>query len=123
MSEAPELLPCPWGCKPKHGLAKGQHDMHGELNQNYAVWCEHARITVADRERAFGIWNARTDLPATDAQALDNPKVQALAAALGVFANIGVGSDPDYQPEIRMDRAAIITARAALAALGKEPTT
>ena len=38
-----------------------------------------------------------------------------LAAALMPFADIGIGENPDYQPMIRMDRAAIVSARAALA--------
>ena len=37
-----------------------------------------------------------------------------LRAALKPFADIGIGSDPEYQPMIRMDRAAILAARAAL---------
>ena len=36
-------------------------------------------------------------------------------AALMPFADIGIGENPDYQPMIRMDRAAIVSARAALA--------
>lgn len=60
---------CPWGCKAKHGLAKGQRDMHGDLNQNYAVWCDHARITAADKVRAFEMWNTRSAMPDTTAQA------------------------------------------------------
>jgi len=39
----------------------------------------------------------------------------ALEAALKPFADIGIGTDPDYRPMIRMDRDAIIAARAALA--------
>lgn len=39
-----------------------------------------------------------------------------LYAALKPFADIGVGENPDYQPMIRMDRDAILAARAAIAA-------
>ena len=41
-------------------------------------------------------------------------RVVALEAALRPFADIGIGSDPDYQPLVRMDRDAIVKARAAL---------
>ena len=51
----------------------------------------------------------------------DQIKIEAQAAeiarmrgALESFADIGVGTDPDYQPMIRLDRAAILAARAAL---------
>ncbi len=37
-----------------------------------------------------------------------------LRAALYPFATIGIGTDPDYQPMIRMDRDAIVAARKAL---------
>ena len=50
---------CPWGCKAKHGLTKGTRAMHGDLNQNYKVWCGHAMITASDKDRAFAIWNTR----------------------------------------------------------------
>lgn len=39
-----------------------------------------------------------------------------LREALRPFADIGIGSDPDYQPMIRMDRAAIVAARDTLEA-------
>lgn len=39
-----------------------------------------------------------------------------LREALRPFADIGIGSDPDYQPMIRMDRDAIVTARDTLEA-------
>ena len=45
------------------------------------------------------------------------PEVLALVEAAKPFADIGVGSDPDYQPMIRMDRDAVIALRAALANL------
>jgi len=38
-----------------------------------------------------------------------------LLEALRPFAEIGIGADPDYQPMIRMDRDAILAARAAIA--------
>jgi len=38
-----------------------------------------------------------------------------LLAALLPFAEIGIGENPDYQPIIRMDRDAIVAARAAIA--------
>lgn len=53
------LRECPWGCTAKHGLTKGQRDMHGDLNQNYAVWCDHAKMIGADRDLAFNLWNTR----------------------------------------------------------------
>ena len=37
-----------------------------------------------------------------------------MRAALAPFADIGIGSNPDYEPMIRMDRKAIVSARAAL---------
>lgn len=40
--------------------------------------------------------------------------IDALEKALRPFADIGVGTDPNYQPTIRMDRDAILAARAAL---------
>lgn len=44
-----------------------------------------------------------------------------LLEALRPFADIGVSENPDYQPMIRMDRAAILAARAAIAkAEGRE---
>jgi hypothetical protein len=51
------------------------------------------------------------------AAALELPEVKALVDAAKPFADIGVGSNPDYQPMIRMDRDAIISLRAALATL------
>jgi predicted metal-dependent hydrolase len=41
-------------------------------------------------------------------------EIARLRAALKPFADIGVGTDPDYQPQIRLDRDAILAARAAL---------
>lgn len=41
-------------------------------------------------------------------------RITALEAALRPFAHIGIGSDPDYQPLVRMDRDAIVKARVAL---------
>jgi hypothetical protein len=38
-----------------------------------------------------------------------------LLEALRPFADIGIGSNPEYQPMIRLDRDAIIAARAAIA--------
>lgn len=46
----------------------------------------------------------------------DEELIARLRDALAPFADIGIGSDPDYQPTIRMDRAAIIAARAAIEA-------
>ncbi|TBY60181.1 hypothetical protein E0H46_31940 [Rhizobium leguminosarum bv. viciae] len=37
-----------------------------------------------------------------------------LRQLLRPFANIGIGTNPDYEPMIRMDREAIVRARAAL---------
>ena len=44
-----------------------------------------------------------------------------LEAALKPFADIGIGTDPDYQPMIRMNRDAVIAARAALSTPATEP--
>lgn len=49
-----------------------------------------------------------TRVPALEAEVLR------LRAALKPFADIGVSTDPDYQPMIRLDRDAILAARAAL---------
>lgn len=38
-----------------------------------------------------------------------------LRVALKPFADIGIGTNPDYRPEIRLCREAIIAARAAIA--------
>jgi len=41
-------------------------------------------------------------------------RVKRLEKALRPFADIGIGSNPEYQPMIRLDREAILAARAAL---------
>lgn len=51
-----------------------------------------------------------------DATTVARRKIAELEAALKPFADIGIGSDPDYQPMIRMDRDAIVAARSAIAA-------
>lgn len=56
---------------------------------------------------------------AAEARAADlTAKLDAAMEALKPFADIGIGSDPDYQPTIRMDRAAIVAARNAVEMAG-----
>jgi len=42
-------------------------------------------------------------------------RIAELEAALKPFADIDIGTNPDYEPIIKMDRQAIVSARAALA--------
>jgi len=48
-------------------------------------------------------------------------RVARLLEAARPFADIGIGTDPDYQPMIRMDRDAIVTVRAAIAEFEGKP--
>ena len=55
--------------------------------------------------------------PITVQDAAKVPEIAALIDAMKPFADIGVSENPDFHPIIRMDRDAIIAARAALRAI------
>lgn len=46
-------------------------------------------------------------------------EIAKLREALKPFADIGIGTNPDYEPMIRMDREAVVRARAVLAKVGE----
>ena len=61
-------------------------------------------------------------VPAMEAEIIRlTARVAELEGALRPFSEIGVGSNPDYQPQIRLDRDAILKARAALSTPTEEP--
>jgi hypothetical protein len=75
------------------------------------------RALAAERDRlaldALAAQGQAAD--AYDAQLKAEAERDRLREALRPFADIGIGTNPDYQPIIRMDRDAILRARAALA--------
>ena len=71
---------------------------------------EEARQIEAEGAKYFE-WAMAAKMRAQDAEA----EIERLREALKPFADIGLGSDPDYAPAIRLDRDAILAARQAFA--------
>lgn len=85
-------------------------DMRFTLSEGWAQGLPDENSRVTQRERhTYSSASSCVKLLAREAA-----RIEALENALRPFANIGVGTDPDYQPMIRMDRDAILAARAAL---------
>lgn len=69
---------------------------------------------LAERDDARAEVERLKAKPITVHDVVKVPEVQALIEALKPFADIGVSENPDFHPIIRMDRDAIMAARAAL---------
>lgn len=76
MSEAPELLPCPF-CGELLALTDNGYTHNRRVRG--AKLCLISWVAI--RPPHYSAWNTRADLPATDEQALTNPRVRALVEA------------------------------------------
>lgn len=109
---APELKPCPF-CGGKPYLANV-----AMVGCAYVV-CTDCRMQSDDggEDRVVAAWNRRADMPPTDAEVMNHPKVKALVEALGFYADKDswVSEDPYLSADADVDCGDI--ARAALAAI------
>jgi len=72
----------------------------GYHHDKHQTWSE-------DREYEFGTEYRRADLPATDAQALANPKVQALVEAAKAMARTSPYWPDDMKPHAELKAALV----------------
>ena len=93
----------PWPHKWRHG-----QDMSACIYDDYPSPPEGTDTMLANARRIARLPDLEIDYLALAEE------IARLRAALKPFADIGVGTDPDYQPQIRLDRDAILAARAAL---------
>lgn len=89
----------------------------GGINHTPGPWSARANGAqwVVDAGREQRVASVNTALMGQEANARLIAAAPELLAALRPFADIGVSENPDYQPMIRMDREAILAARAAIA--------